>query len=52
MSTCMYKTRALGIKVLIILSEFFYSFGLNKSTYETKSTTIYNKQRNKSRAFA
>ena len=46
MSTCMWKARALGIKLLINLSLHLSSFGLNKITYETKDTTIYNKQRN------
>ena len=43
----MYKDSALGIKGLIILSEYLSSFGLNKFTYDTKDTTIYNKQRNR-----
>ena len=35
----MYKNRALGIQVMIILSEYLSSFGVNKITYAQQSTT-------------
>ena len=47
----MYKARALGIKVSIILSEYLFLFGLNKVTYEKKTQQSTTSKEIKLKAF-
>ena len=48
----MYKARALGRKVLIILSEYLSSFGLKKITYEKKTQQSTSSKEIELKAFA